>query len=584
MNVNRFLQALLGAAFLLLLGACASARRTAQKAPLRPALSAQDQRRHDYFLLEAQAKSSSGHPEEAFQLYSHALHIDSLSPAANYSIAPFYLFLGDDSTALEALHRAVRYEPDNYWYNRVLALCYFQLNRADEAVPVLEQMTRRFPDRQEPYFTLLDLYGRRGNYEKMLSVLNRIEALVGPSEEFSVQKSQLYFQLGKDAEGFREIQNLINEYPQESRYTIILGQLYLDKNRPEEARQLFEMVLADDPDNMLATYSMADYYRATHQDEAYQEQISRLLYNRSTSVDTKLAVMRQLIADNDALGADSIPLIPVFDRILQEDPDDDQIPMLYAQYLWSKNRSDQSAPVLERILQIDPLNKAARLMLLQVLLNRNDAEGLYNLCQVGTELTPEQLQFPYFWALSALQLGRFDQAKKACLQAVGNLTGNEEGPVVSDLYTILGDISHEEGDVETCFSYYEQALRYNPLNYGVLNNYAYFLSLEGRDLDRAEEMSHKTVQAHPDNATYLDTYAWVLFVKERYTEARIYIDNALKSEEGSTSSSILEHGGDIYYHLGEKARALELWKQAAQFPDPSELLDEKIRRAKYIAP
>ena len=37
-------------------------------------------------------------------------------------------------------------------------------------------------------------------------------------------------------------------------------------------------------------------------------------------------------------------------------------------------------------------------------------------------------------------------------------------------------------------------------------------------------MSQKTILAEPDNATYVDTYAWVLFRLGRYEEAKAYAD------------------------------------------------------------
>ena len=121
----------------------------------------------------------------------------------------------------------------------------------------------------------------------------------------------------------------------------------------------------------------------------------------------------------------------------------------------------------------------------------------------------------------------------------------------------------------------------------VLNNYAYFLSLDKKDLERAEEMSAKSLKLEPDNPTYLDTYAWILFQQKRYAEAQVYIDSVLVLLGDSLTAddaNLLEHAGDIYYKAGNKSRALDLWKQALELSGdkPSEALEQKVRKRKYI--
>lgn len=162
------------------------------------------------------------------------------------------------------------------------------------------------------------------------------------------------------------------------------------------------------------------------------------------------------------------------------------------------------------------------------------------------------------------------------------ITADSKKEVVSDFYSILGDAYHTKDLNTEAYAAYDSALVYNPSNIGALNNYAYYLSVERRNLDKAEEMSYKTVKAEPDNATYLDTYAWILFEKGNYAEARLYIDDAMKSD-GGKSDVIVEHCGDIYYMTGDVDKALEYWNQALKIGSKSRTLQEKIRKKKYIS-
>lgn len=242
----------------------------------------------------------------------------------------------------------------------------------------------------------------------------------------------------------------------------------------------------------------------------------------------------------------------------------------------------EAMPVLRHVLAIDPTNTAARMMLLGEAIKKEDFQDVIGLCEAGVEANPEMLEFYYYLAIAYNQADRTDDVIATCRKALAQVTEESKKEVVSDFYAILGDACHTKGNAEEAYAAYESALKYNPSNIGVLNNYAYYLSVERRDLDKAEEMSYKTVKAEPDNATYLDTYAWILFKKGKYTEARLYIDNAMKSD-AEKSDVVVEHCGDIYYMAGEADKALEYWKQALEMGGKSETLKRKIRLKKYVS-
>ena len=210
-----------------------------------------------------------------------------------------------------------------------------------------------------------------------------------------------------------------------------------------------------------------------------------------------------------------------------------------------------------------------------------DYEAVIRICEAGVEATPEVLEFYFYLAIAYNQAGRNADVISTCQLALGRAVGDSRKELVSDFYTIMGDACYAEGRDEDAFIAYESALTYNASNVGALNNYAYYLSLERRDLDKAEEMSYKTIKAEPGNATYLDTYAWILFEKGNYTEARIYIDDAM-ANGGEESADVVEHCGDIYFMTGDVDGALKRWKQARDMGSESSTLDEKISQKKYI--
>lgn len=565
---------------------CGTVKSTREKpavALAQSSLTPEQQRKYDYFFLEAMRLKEKKDYASAFGLLQHCLDIHPNAASALYEVSQYYMFLRQVPQGQEALEKAVANAPDNYWYSQGLASLYQQQNELDKAVTLLEQMVVRFPAKQDPLFNLLDLYGRQEKYDEVISTLNRLEKRMGKNEQLSMEKFRIYLQMKDDKKAFQEIESLVQEYPMDMRYQVILGDVYLQNGKKQEAYDVYQKVLAAEPDNPMAIFSMASYYKQTGQEELYQQQLDTLLLNKKVTPDTKVGVMRQMIVENEQADKDSTQIIALFDRIMKQEQDDPQIPMLYAQYLLSKNMESESVPVLEQVVDLDPTNKAARMMLIGAAAKKEDYKQIIKVCEPGIEATPDALEFYYYLAIAYNQAEKPDSVISICKRALEHTTADSKKEIVSDFYSILGDMYHTQKQMKEAYAAYDSALVYNPSNIGALNNYAYYLSVERRDLDKAEEMSYKTVKAEPNNATYLDTYAWILFEKGNYAEARIYIDNAMKSEGGDKSDVIVEHCGDIYYMTGDVDGALTYWKKALEMGSESKTLKQKIEKKKYIA-
>ena len=546
-------------------------------------LSAEQQRKYDYFFLEAMRMKGKNEYDAAFGLLQHCLDINPTASSALYEISQYYMFLRQVPQGQVALEQAVAFAPDNYWYSQGLVSLYQQQNELDKAAALLEKMVTRFPSKQDPLFSLLDIYSRQEKYNDVISTLNRLEKRLGKNEQLSMEKFRIYLQMKDDKKAFQEIESLVQEYPMDMRYQVILGDVYLQNGKKQEAYDAYQKVLAVEPDNPMALFSMASYYEQTGQKELYQQQLDTLLLNKKVTSDTKISVMRQVIVENEQSSAkDSTQVIALFDRMMKQDIDDPQIPMLYSQYLLSKNMEQEAVPVLEQVVDLDPTNKAARLMLVSAAVKKEDYKQIIKVCEPGIEATPDALELYYYLAIAYHQAEQGDSVLSVCNRALEHITPDTRKEVISDFYSIMGDIYHTKKQMTEAYAAYDSALVYNPSNIGAFNNYAYYLSVERRDLDKAEEMSYKTVKAEPNNSTYLDTYAWILFEKGNYAEARIYIDNAMKND-GEKSDVIVEHCGDIYFMTGDVEGALKYWKKALEMGSESKTLKQKIEKKKYIA-
>lgn len=552
-----------------------------------------ERRKFNHFFLEAVRLKEKGDMDAAFEMYSHCLAIDSQSAATLYELGKLYLYLGQADNGEKFLRKAMQTEPGNYWYKETLAGYYQRKGEEVKAIEVIEDMADQFPTRLEPLIGLIDLYNRTKDYEKVIHTLDCLERLDGKSEQISMEKFRMYLAMGNNEKAFSEIEALVKEYPYEMRYQIILGDVYMENGKEDEAYSVYQKVLAQEPEYAPAMLSMASYYEKMGKDSLYRIQLDALLLNRKVETSTKLNIMRQLILRSERGDRDSTKIVRMFDSILMQEQVSTDIAMLAAQYLLSKRMDEQAKPVLWKVLEIDPENKPARLQLLSFAISKEDLDEVIRICAPAVEYMPDALEFYYYWGIAHYQKDQHDEALEVFKKGVRQVDETSDKNMVSDFYSILGDLYHTKKMNAEAYAAYDSALVYKPDNIGALNNYAYYLSVERKDLDKAEEMSYKTVKAEPTNNTYLDTYAWILFEKGKYVEARIYIDQALQNG-GEKSSVVVEHCGDIYWMNGEREKALEYWKQAERLAaEPAEnesekrdekelaLLKKKIANKKY---
>ena len=561
-------------------------------------LTFEQRRKFDYCFLEAVRLKERGDMDAAFDMYSHCLDIHPESAATLFELAKFYMYLGQAQKGEECLRKAMKTEPGNYWYKETLAAYYQTKGENTKAIEVIDEMVSQFPTRLEPLMALADMYKREQDYPKVIETLNRLEELDGKSEQISMEKFRVYLTMGDTQQAFMEIENLAKEYPYDMRYLTILGDVYLNNGRLEEAYQTYQQALTQEPGYSPAMISLASYYEKMGLDSLYQVQLDALLLNEKVESQTKVNIMRQLILKSERGGRDSTQIVGLFQSMLAQEQENADVAMLAAQYLLSKQMNEEVKPVLWQVLDLDPENKPARLQLLSFAISKEDLNEVIRICAPAVEYMPEALEFYYYWGVAHYQKEQKAEAMEVFKKGVHHISSDSDKNLASDLYSMLGDLYHTLKMDAEAYAAYDSALVYKPDNIGALNNYAYYLSLERKNLDKAEEMSYRTVKAEPTNSTYLDTYAWILFEKGKYVEARIYIDQAMQNG-GSQSSVVVEHCGDIYYQNGEREKAVEYWIQAEKLAaeeqekaeegdeprDPKELklLNKKIANKKYYA-
>ena len=533
----------------------------------------------EYYYLQARSFLEQDSVDRCFEILEHCHAIDSGSLTVMYDLSSFYAYMNKDSIAHDMLDRIVKADPSNLYYNKALVSYYLRVGNLDAAIKVYENLLDKVHSKSEIYMYLASLYSDTGEHAKAIEALDRLEKLEGANEEITVEKIRHYMALGDSAKAVDVALGVINENPEDMRYQTLLGTTYSALGDNDKALEVFQKVLEAKPDDVYALSSLAGLYAGYSDDSLYCDAIERLLMSESLDTESRIGALLKYIEYKQP--TDTTRVLNLMHRMSELPFDELEIADVYSRYLMFIEASPEKViPVLEKVLSLEPENVTAILALLNYAINRNDIEAVFKYADNAQPYLSDKLDICYYKGLSLYLLGRKNESVEAYKEGLEKRAADTDPELVSAIYALLGDTYHDLGALDACMQAYDSALVYDDANIGVLNNYAYYLALEGKELDRALEMSYKTIVKEPDNPTYLDTYAWVLFKLGRYEEAKAYVEKLVASDEES-SPEVYHHGGDIFAKCGDMDRAVEFWIKARDAGDGSSVLEKKIKKRKY---
>ena len=547
----------------------------------------------DYFYLEAEKCRLAEDYSSAMDLYRHCLDINPEAPEALYNMGLLYLYLRSDSLGTAYIRQACERDANNPYYLESLAALYLNKRDAESAIPVLEKMTSLQRGRSDILSQLAQLYSTVGNTDKAIGALNRIELLEGPSPQISVEKFKLYKEKGQLDSAFVQLQALCDDAPHDMNLRVVVGSQYMQAGDTLKALEIYDEVRQKEPTNTNLQLATMDYYRDTKQDDKYNRMRDSLLFSPESPTQMRVFMLQSYIADVQRDSTYAPRLVAAFDTLLARPQQDAQILIMKAAYqVYSQQPREELCKTMRQVLEVDPGNETALRELLQYYAEHNDDKGVEDISRRGLNYHPEEIAYAYYLGMALAEQKKFSDATEVLEQGLRVRTEFVSERLVSNVFGVLGDIYYQQQKETEAFAAYDSALVYMEDNIMCLNNYAYYLSLKGEQLDKAEEMSYRTIRQEPENITYLDTYAWILFKKKQYAHARTYMDKVVdpkKTDEELLSDerlmgNLIEHAGDIYAHIYEPETALRLWKLAKQKGDGTctPLLKKKIKKKKYI--
>lgn len=535
-------------------------------------LSENDRFQAEYYFIEGEKFFMLEDYAKALELFTLSLDIDPGNAGVHYKIAQILAESGDFTKALLHSQEAIKLDKANKYYYLLSAEIQTNLSNFQEAAELYETMLSAIPNTESYMFDLAALYIYQDKLDNALEVYNKAENHFGVLEEITYQKQQIYIQQGKIDLAIQEGQKLIDAYPEESAYKLTLAEVLISNKKEDEAIPYLEAVLRDNPNNAQASVRLSEIYRRSGQTEKAMESLRSAFSNPSLNVNAKVQLLAGYISQLP--NAELEPLaIELADNLVTAHPDNVDAYAIAGDLEFKLGNRTKARDHYIKALGLDESNYNLWQNVISLELELEDYKMAASHAEQAIEFFPNQALLYYFAGTAQLMTREYRQATNN-LEA-GRKFAQADSDLSSYFNGQLGDAYNGMKEYAKSDAAYEEALKFNPENDHVLNNYSYYLSLRKENLERALELSSQLVEKHPDNGTYLDTHAWVHYVAGNYKEAKHFLERAIQ-DEASLSGTIVEHYGDVLYKLGDVDQAVGQWQKASELKDASDLIEKKI--------
>lgn len=529
--------------------------------------------------IDALRASQEGRAAEAVSLFEKELEQSPDNDAAYMYLAVNLMALDNpDYDRIESLlHRAVELSPDNYWYTYTLANFYAFKDEPEMCAKLYEELLGKNPGKRALYFDLANTYMVLGDLDKALEAMDRIEDRIGKNELICLTKMDLLIRKhnGDRTEAYKMLEEYYKDV-QTPRLATMLGDYCQENYLDQKAIDYYSQAIAMDSDYQLAYYGRANTYRELRQYEPYFSDLIHFMADGNLDPKPKAEYLAYISDNPQFMTAFRPEMDSLAIALLQAHPGDTTIHTGVGIYYHRTERPYLAIELMRQntVNYPDSYTLGFEYLLLLYYNNAYDAaiDEATRLFRAFSENTDPLLVRANIFARKGENRSAIEDYELIASRAP------KDSATIMSVYPSMGDLYHQEGQTKKAYKCYEKVLKIDPDHTLTLNNYAYFLSLEGKNLRKAKEMSRKTILAEPDNPTYLDTYAWILHLMGDDPEAKLHFKHAMLYG-GKENAVILDHYADVLYALGEYDLAFIYWEQAAAL-DNTLGIEEKIKARK----
>jgi len=540
-----------------------------------PAVAQTNVQDEDVLYMEGLKEYNIGSVEKALTIFSSLARKGSMNDAVYFYLSNIYLYKNQLDSAQSLMEKAVKLDPSNTWYSTQLASVYLHNQQTDKAVGVYEALRKSHPQQVELFDGLIDIYINQKKSDEAFKVLEEIEKYSGKNEATSLTRYNLFIYQNKRDEATK----FLTEFDKEEgtpRTSTILGDYHSSLKEDSLAMEYYNKALSMEPSYVPALFGQAELHRVKSRFDLYFRSMIPFMANPVVAPDMKVEYLTQIITNQRFVETFLPQVDTLVSNMYTAHPGDSSVAYLYSRYMAQTGRPENAATALKENLKYYGDSRDAQKEYLSLLYYMEDWKTIIS------HISTFSLKFandPGLLEIKGIAYAQQEMVPEAIkvYKDVLYIAAGDSAMEVRAL-SVLGDLSYQVGNRKEAYKYYKRSLQKAPNYNPVLNNYAYYLSLEGKQLEKAYQMSKKTIDTEPDNPTYLDTFAWILHLMGKDVEAKAIIKHAL-IYGGNESAAILDHYADILYALKENDLAFRYWEKADNL-DPTIGIAEKAAKIK----
>lgn len=498
--------------------------------------------------------------ERAWPLFYKVIEKDPSNDAAYYYLANIAFAKNELTSGEFLLKKAISMDSTNYWYQNLMGRFLLATNRTESAISHYENLIKQFPKRRESYYSLVNLYMEKQDVDKSTEILDKIERVAGVSEA-SVMTRFNIFRMMQNYDGALKYLVSADDQVQSPRVQTMIGDLYAGRYQDSIAMQYYDKALKTASDYPLAIFGKAELLKKKGEYEAFFENIIPFMANPEINSQTKQEYIMELLNSPGFVNKYKNQVDSVISVSVEAHQKDTNMVYMGAAYYAQTGNFTKGAEILYTNLEHYPKDYPALTRLLSMLYTAEKWEELEQTCRKYEANFPDKTDIPNLIGISLFQMKRYDEAIKQYELLNAMALKQRDTLAVVDTYLMLGDLSHETGLLKESTAYYKKALKIDGNNAHALNNFAYYMALDGKNLKKAYQMSVRANELVSDNGSFIDTQAWILYLMGDYQQAKNVIKKALLYG-GNESPDILDHYAEILYALKEYDLAFIYWDQA----------------------
>lgn len=532
--------------------------------------------------IDAMQQVILGNPDKAINRFNEVLAKDPTNAAAAYELSKIYVTKEEFDQAFDWAQKASQWEPSNPYYQLQLARQYEHKQVFTAAAGIYEKLAASGNLYEDDYEVWSHDLVEAGKPEEAITVLDKLEQMVGVHESLIQQKYQLYVQLNKPAKAEAELNKLVSAYPQEIRFRLLLASHFMEINKPDKAKEVYKAVLQMDPDNAQANLALSKSLKASGADDQYLHSIQSILSNPQVPLDDKIKELipyldKQIQHPEAALGR---ALIDAGQGLNQAHPGEAKVQALLGDIYQTNGQDAQAISAYLSALELQPAIWSIWEQALPLLIKNEQYQHILAYAPRGMDYFPNQALLYYALGIAQIHVNQIKEAQQNLSDA--SLMAGKSSPLAVSIRAGQILAQQRSGQRSTIAGLYEQLLKEAPQAFPVWQQYLEYLSEDESTQSQAQNLLNDLTRSYPDYGGFLESQAFLSYRTKDFTRAGQAIQKYLDGG-GATNARATELAGDIAFQTGAIDQAVALWHHALDLPNNrSEELQKKISSRQLV--